>query len=666
MLNHAILPVSDVSFLVILNREPSASLQTCLTLSYLIICSNLRLLPPHATIGQKFKFHSSYCAEEGWVPLKSMATDLALRKWNFVNMPTTEEERRKLLEDERAISLSRILDLLHEKWNQSGSLTNSSSSISTTEPAHYQHTHASPSSTKANGSESSSQVQDQEKQEEPQQNQQTKRPKVAPPTQIDPPTPDDEVAWNCIASLQCFGQVLVSLMHLSEVHTPNYGPTDRALAIIHCLQNLKPPLKCHERWEVAQCKTLEELILKKVITVQIVQNPHVPVVVEKELVGAMLRAVTDLITKTGGSSITSGNEFCNNDGKSGDVGGNEGEGMSKVSQEQIIEAVKLLVRKNKGGVNDILRLISQVDKKADRRSRLSGVVQRHDMVTGISGVVVVPAETPPTSSSTPQQAGTPALAPGVLNVAPSGVSNDTASASSDEDMQILEMTSDQPRSTPLPQAQQLAQTPEVISAGIASLQISKPTFEGSTEKLELSNELVSAGSSTGTSPQSSIEIPPYPQRRKRWHLVELWSADNFIAPSRELRNVHSSEAMIAPTSSASNAQTNPSMALTIVADQIASQEVGDLTNFSYPSGIIGGNLDDYLKKIPSEARQEVLLSERYRRHAQLWRERIQMYTAYQKAKAENNIAMADQLEQVLVKLGAVERDNDEDCVIVEG
>ncbi|ORY48134.1 hypothetical protein BCR33DRAFT_714557 [Rhizoclosmatium globosum] len=88
-------------------------------------------------------------------------------------------------------------------------------------------------------------------------------------------SPDDVAAWDILAALQCFGQDTVRQFGLHEPFgVEEDTPSDRVLAIIHILQNLKPPSTFIERQNVSKMSS-SELILNKAVRMQFFVNPYV-------------------------------------------------------------------------------------------------------------------------------------------------------------------------------------------------------------------------------------------------------------------------------------------------------------------------------------------------------------------------------------------------------
>ncbi|KAJ3416508.1 cytoplasmic dynein with WD40 domain [Chytridiales sp. JEL 0842] len=251
-------------------------------LSYMVMCFNLRLLPPHASIGPSYKYHPSYNGEDGWTPLKTLKKDHPLSALRFTNVPKNDEERQKLLKSDAPLNLSKILDTLKEEWTkaeakQARIMASSGESQSTESIQSLPNVSDKGEPTdKVNGVKSDPQL----------------------------PSEDDEAAWNCLAAVQCFGEVFVRLLRLPDKFSPVYTPTDRALAIIYAIQQIKPPAKCFERAKLAECKNLEDLIIGKALYLHFFDNPHLPSEVKTSMAQDALACVNKLIAQRNALSQT--------------------------------------------------------------------------------------------------------------------------------------------------------------------------------------------------------------------------------------------------------------------------------------------------------------------------------------------------------------------------
>ncbi|KAJ3071385.1 hypothetical protein HDU98_005415 [Podochytrium sp. JEL0797] len=81
---------------------------------------------------------------------------------------------------------------------------------------------------------------------------------------------DALAAWDALAALQCFGPDAACKLHLNDP-----VEKDRALAIIHFLQTLKPPATTAARLALSQIP-LKDLIAAKAVRIQCFSNPHLP------------------------------------------------------------------------------------------------------------------------------------------------------------------------------------------------------------------------------------------------------------------------------------------------------------------------------------------------------------------------------------------------------
>ncbi|KAI8610122.1 hypothetical protein BC830DRAFT_774645 [Chytriomyces sp. MP71] len=89
--------------------------------------------------------------------------------------------------------------------------------------------------------------------------------------------PDNVAAWDALASLTCFSRDCVEQFGLNKAFESNdsFTPLDRALAIIHMLQNMKPPATFSER-AVLAVSSVRDYILHESVHYQFFSNPHIP------------------------------------------------------------------------------------------------------------------------------------------------------------------------------------------------------------------------------------------------------------------------------------------------------------------------------------------------------------------------------------------------------
>ncbi|TPX78674.1 hypothetical protein CcCBS67573_g00093 [Chytriomyces confervae] len=102
---------------------------------------------------------------------------------------------------------------------------------------------------------------------------------------------DDVAAWDVLASLQCFCQDSVLKFGLNKPLTQEDTRLDRALTIIHILQNIKPPSSFSERIALSRA-SIKDQLLRQAIRVSFFSNPFIPFARSENIFSSIQDVVT--------------------------------------------------------------------------------------------------------------------------------------------------------------------------------------------------------------------------------------------------------------------------------------------------------------------------------------------------------------------------------------
>ncbi|KAI8843509.1 hypothetical protein BJ741DRAFT_591093 [Chytriomyces cf. hyalinus JEL632] len=116
---------------------------------------------------------------------------------------------------------------------------------------------------------------------------------------------DDVAAWDVLASLQCFCQDSVLKFGLNKPLTQEDTRLDRALTIIHILQNIKPPSSFSERIALSRIPIKDQL-LRQAIRVSFFSNPFIPFARSENI----FSSIQDVVTAGSGAGESDHDREC--------------------------------------------------------------------------------------------------------------------------------------------------------------------------------------------------------------------------------------------------------------------------------------------------------------------------------------------------------------------
>ncbi|KAJ3237814.1 hypothetical protein HDU81_008917 [Chytriomyces hyalinus] len=119
------------------------------------------------------------------------------------------------------------------------------------------------------------------------------------------PDQDDVASWDILASLQCFCQDSVLKFGLNRPLTEEDTRLDRALTIIHILQNMKPPASFLDRMALSRV-SIKDQMLRQAIRISFFSNPYIPFARSENI----FSSIQDIVTAGSGAGESDHDREC--------------------------------------------------------------------------------------------------------------------------------------------------------------------------------------------------------------------------------------------------------------------------------------------------------------------------------------------------------------------